>query len=73
MKRLTKSKIKEMERLGKAAELTHMLTLKVRKELFDIGLDENLVLNNLNSLLVGDMSTSDFIKVIQEEIDYLYN
>lgn len=73
MKKLSKTKQEEIRKLGKAAERTHMLTLQLKEELSNMGLDNEFITDNINSLLIGDINSSDFIDYVQEELDYLYN
>lgn len=67
---LPKYRIEEIKRMGKAADIAHRLYCKYKDYLInDLDLDVNLVIDNLNSLINDDMSSADFISVINEELE----
>lgn len=62
-----KTLIKE---LGRAAKIVHEHTLELKVKLIEAGFDKDFVVENLESIAVGEMSASDFIEALEEEIDY---
>lgn len=68
--KLPKYRIEELKRFGKAADTVHKLYCEYRKYLIeDLDLDENFVLDNLESVINDDMTADGLISAINDELE----
>lgn len=67
---LSKMQKSKIERLGKAAKTARDLHFELKAYLIDkLYLDEDFVLDNLNSILNDEMEADVFISAINEELE----
>lgn len=70
MKKLPKYREEEIKRFGKAAYKVHRLYVEYRKYLIEeLELDEDFVLDNLESIINDDMTAEDLIQSINKELE----
>lgn len=67
--KLPKYRIEELKRLEKHAKIVHKLYFELKKYLIDeLDLEDNFVIDNLNSLANDDLTADYFIKDIIKEL-----
>lgn len=72
-KKLSKKDILELQKLGKAFELSHQLSIKLIDAYENLGINRDLLTENMNSFRIGDMNSNDFIDWLNEELNYINN
>lgn len=71
MKKLSNSRKKQIQKLEKLYKQSHIILCNLQEFLLNKGLDEDILKDELNSLKLGDYTSEDFIKWIEEEFEYL--
>lgn len=72
MKELSKTKQKEIKKLERASDIVHKLRVDLGKFLEKNNIPHDVLCDEFNSLLIGDISAEEFIEEINEQLDY-YN